>query len=51
MVRAQSIPVELRGEIERRIIEEKQTHLHVLQWLAGEGYIYQLKTLERRYKE
>jgi hypothetical protein len=47
----QVIPDELRAEIERRIVTEKQTHADVLHWLAGEGYICQQRTLIRRCKE
>jgi hypothetical protein len=51
MVRPPVIPHELRPEIERRILVEKQTHRDVLHWLAGQGYICEEKTLRRRCKE
>jgi hypothetical protein len=38
MPREQAIPEQLRPEIERRILDEKQTHSEVLQWLTAEGY-------------
>jgi hypothetical protein len=51
MVRPQAIPDNMRAEIERRIMIEKQSHKDVLHWLAGEGYICQPLTLRRRCKE
>jgi hypothetical protein len=51
MVRQLVIPHELRSEIERRILLERQTHREVLHWLAGQGYICEEKTLRRRCKE
>jgi hypothetical protein len=51
MVRPQVIPEQLRLEIERRILTERQSHQDVLRWLAGQGYICQRLTLLRRCKE
>jgi hypothetical protein len=51
MVRKPAIPLELRPEIERRILVERQTHTDVLHWLAGQGYICEKKTLMRRCQE
>jgi hypothetical protein len=51
MVRRPVIPDELRLEIERRILVEKQTHRDVLNWLARKGYICEEKTLRRRCKK
>jgi hypothetical protein len=51
MPRPQVIPDQLRPEIERRILTEKQSLLDVLHWLAGQGYICQQRTLIRRCKE
>jgi hypothetical protein len=51
MVRPQVTPDHLRDEIERRIMVKKQTHKHVLHWLATQGYICKYNTLERRYKQ
>jgi hypothetical protein len=50
MPRAQAIPDQLRPEIERRILVNKQSHLEVLQWLAGEGYVCVPLTLKRKLK-
>ena len=50
----QAIPEQLRLEIERRILTDKQTHHDVLQWLAEQGlqgYICQIRTLRRRCQE
>lgn len=51
MPKAQAIPEQLRPEIERRILVEKQMLTDVPHWLAGRGYICQEKTLRRRYQE
>jgi hypothetical protein len=51
MVRPPVIPDELRAEIERQILVEKQTHREVLNWLARHGHICEEKTLRRRCKE
>jgi hypothetical protein len=51
MPRAQAIPDQLRPEIERRILVDKQSHSEVLQWLAGEGYACVPLTLKRKLKE
>jgi hypothetical protein len=46
-----SILEQLRPEIERRIVVDRQPHSEVLQWLAGEGYACIPLTLKRRCKE
>jgi hypothetical protein len=51
MPRAQAIPDQLRPEIERRILVDKQSHVEVLQWLAGEGYVCVPFTLKRKLKQ
>jgi hypothetical protein len=51
MPRSQAIPQHLRPEIERRILQERQTHRDVLHLLAGEGYICQKRSLIRRCNE
>jgi hypothetical protein len=51
MVRQSAIPHELRAEIERRILVEKQTHRDILHWLARQGHICEASTLKRRCKE
>jgi hypothetical protein len=48
MPNPQVIPDELRGDIERRIMVEKQSYRQILQWLAGKGYIYIYRTLTRQ---
>jgi hypothetical protein len=48
MPRSQAIPDQLRPELERRIITEKQPHSEILQWLATEGYICTSRTLIRQ---
>jgi hypothetical protein len=44
----QAIPEELRAEVERRIMTEKQPHSQVLEWLANEGYPCSAPTLKRQ---
>jgi hypothetical protein len=51
MPREQAIPEQLRPEIERRILDEKQTHSEVLQWLAAKGYTCMPLTLKRQYQK
>jgi hypothetical protein len=48
MPNPQVIPDELRGDIERRIMVEKQSYRQILQWLAGKGYICTYRTLTRQ---
>jgi hypothetical protein len=44
----QAIPDQLRAEVERRIMTEKQPHSEVLEWLANEGYPCSTPTLKRQ---
>jgi hypothetical protein len=48
MPNPQAIPDDLRGELEHRIMVEKQPYRRILQWLAGEGHICTYRTLIRQ---
>jgi hypothetical protein len=45
MPRAQAIPDQLRPDLERLILTEKQPHSVVLNWLAEQGIVCQARTL------
>jgi hypothetical protein len=51
MPKPQLIPDQLRPDLERLILIEKQPHSVVLDWLAGKGVICQARTLKAYCKK